>query len=154
MSVVAATLTALLAWAIWAFLTLVVGTRVLPETETQADVGQLLRVLGFAAAPGMLQVLAIVPALRPYVFALTELWMLAAMVVAVRQALDYTSTLRAVGVCAIGWVIQMLVAVTVLGMLVVLPTGTAVVQRHDANGAPAASSVGVVRPSGVTPPVD
>jgi hypothetical protein len=154
LSVVAAALTAMLAWAIWAFLTLVIGTRILPESETQADVGQLLRVLGFAAAPGMLEVLAIVPSLRPFVFAVSELWMLAAMVVAVRQALDYSSTLRAVAVCAIGWVVQMLVAVTVLGMLVVLPSGTAVVQRRDASDVPAAESVGVVRPSGVTPPVD
>jgi hypothetical protein len=34
--------------------------------------------------------------------------MLIAMVIAVRQALDYTSTLRAVGVCIIGWIIQMI----------------------------------------------
>ena len=30
--------------------------------------------------------------------------MLAAFVVAVKQALDYTSTGRAIGVCLIGWV--------------------------------------------------
>jgi len=35
--------------------------------------------------------------------------MLVAMVIAVRQALDYESTLRAVGVCMIGWIIQMLI---------------------------------------------
>ena len=33
-------------------------------------------------------------------------WMLAAFVVAVRQALDYTSTGRAVGVCLIGWIVN------------------------------------------------
>lgn len=32
-----------------------------------------------------------------------------AMVVVVRQALDYKTTLRAVGVCIIGWVIQALI---------------------------------------------
>jgi len=35
--------------------------------------------------------------------------MLVAMVVAVRQALDYQSTLRAIGVCVIGWVIQAII---------------------------------------------
>jgi len=40
-------------------------------------------------------------------------WMLVAMVIAVRQALDYTSTGRAVAVCAIGWIIQtVLLAIT------------------------------------------
>jgi len=33
-------------------------------------------------------------------------WMLVAMIIAVRQALDYQSTLRAVGVCIIGWIAQ------------------------------------------------
>ena len=32
--------------------------------------------------------------------------MLIAMVIAVRQALDYANTWRAIGVCAIGWVVQ------------------------------------------------
>jgi hypothetical protein len=32
--------------------------------------------------------------------------MLVAMIIAVRQALDYQSTLRAVGVCIIGWIAQ------------------------------------------------
>jgi hypothetical protein len=35
--------------------------------------------------------------------------MLVAMIIAVRQALDYQSTLRAVGVCIIGWVIQAII---------------------------------------------
>jgi hypothetical protein len=43
------------------------------------------------------------------VFLIASIWMLMTMVVAVRQALDYTSTLRAVGVCVIGWIIQALV---------------------------------------------
>ena len=50
------------------------------------------------------------------VFSVTGLWMLVAMIIAVRQALDYNSTLRAVGVCLIGWLVQaaILVAVTIL----------------------------------------
>ena len=37
--------------------------------------------------------------------------MLVAMVIAVRQALDYTSTLRAVGVCLIGWLVQVVILI-------------------------------------------
>jgi len=50
-------------------------------------------------------VLGVLPALTIPVFALTTGWMLIAMIVAVRQALDYTSTARAIAVCAIGWVL-------------------------------------------------
>ena len=64
---------------------------------------ELLRTIGFSTAPGLLRVLGVLPALTIPVFALTTGWMLIAMIVAVRQALDYTSTARAVAVCAIGW---------------------------------------------------
>ena len=65
----------------------------------------LLRTTGFAAAPGLARVVGIVPMLTGVVFIVTGVWMLAAFVVAVRQALDYTSTLRALGVCLIGWIV-------------------------------------------------
>jgi hypothetical protein len=95
----------LVAWAAWAVLTLQIGTRLLPERRTQADVGELLRTIGFSAAPGWLLVLALLPGVSAPLFALTSAWMVAAMVVAVRQALDYTSTIRAVAVCVIGWLL-------------------------------------------------
>ena len=91
-------------WLIWAGLTYLIGTRLLPESRTRADWGQLLRTTGFAAAPGIVRVLGIIPLLGWLVFGIAYLWMLAAFVVAVKQALDYTSTGRAIGVCLIGWV--------------------------------------------------
>jgi hypothetical protein len=97
---------ALIGWVIWAALTYFIGTRLLPEPETQADVGQLMRTIGFASAPGVIRILAIVPGFTWFVFAVSGLWMLAAMVIAVRQALDYRSTGRAVAVCAIGFIVQ------------------------------------------------
>jgi hypothetical protein len=42
---------------------------------------------------------------------ITAIWMLAAMVVAVRQALDYESTGRAIAVCGLGWVLSIVIAV-------------------------------------------
>jgi hypothetical protein len=75
----------------------------LPDVDTRADVGELLRTIGFATAPGILRVFGVVPQLTIPVFILTALWMLAAMIVAVRQALDYMTTRRAVAVCALGW---------------------------------------------------
>ena len=100
------TIAALVAWYIWAFLTSFVGIKLLPEPQTKADVGELLRTIGFSSSPGLIRVLGIIPFLRGPVFLIAGVWMLVAMVIAVRQALDYQSTLRAVGVCIIGWIAQ------------------------------------------------
>ena len=103
------TISALIGWFVWAYLTYFIGTKLLPEPQTKADPGELLRTIGFASSPGLIRVLGIIPGLTWFVFFVAGIWMLVAMIVAVRQALDYQSTLRAVGVCAIGWVIQALV---------------------------------------------
>jgi hypothetical protein len=101
------TAVALIGWVVWAFLSYFIGTRLLPEHQTSADMGELLRCTGFSSAPGMLQALGFLPGLGGVVRLVAAVWMLAAFVVAVRQALDYTSTLRALAVCAIGWIVLM-----------------------------------------------
>ncbi|MBW2183923.1 MAG: hypothetical protein JRF49_08675, partial [Deltaproteobacteria bacterium] len=82
------------------------GTKLLPEPQTRADHGELLRTIGFSSSPGLIRVPGIIPGLFWITSFVSSVWMLVAMVIAVRQALDYTGTLRAVGVCVIGWVIQ------------------------------------------------
>ncbi len=114
---VSGTLAALFGWYIWAFLTYFIGTRLLPEPQTRADYGELLRTIGFASAPGLIRVLGIIPGLGQIVFAVAGVWMLIATVIAVRQALDYTNTWRAVGVCAIGWVVQSVILMVAFAML-------------------------------------
>lgn len=109
--------TALIGWYIWAYLTFLIGTRLLPEPQTRADYGELLRTIGFSSAPGVIRVLGIIPVLGGIVFFVASVWMLVAMVVAVRQALDYSGTLRAVGVCVIGWVIQVVIMALVLSFM-------------------------------------
>jgi hypothetical protein len=101
----------LIAWAAWALVVFEIGSRLLPARETRADVGELLRTIGFAAAPGMLRVLGVMSAATIPVFAVTSLWMLAAMIVGVRQALDFQSTSRAIAVCVLGWALAIAIAV-------------------------------------------
>ena len=100
---------ALIGWVSWAAVTYLIGTRLLPEPETRADVGELMRTLGFAQSPGLARILGVIPVLGPVVFLVVSIWMLVAMVIAVRQALDYTSTSRAVGVCVVGWVLSLVI---------------------------------------------
>jgi hypothetical protein len=111
------TVVALIAWYVWAYLTYFIGTKFLPEPQTQADHGELLRTIGFSSSPGLIRVLGIIPGLRAVVFIVASIWMLVAMIIAVRQALDYESTLRAVGVCVIGWIIQTLILLLLFSVL-------------------------------------
>lgn len=94
---------ALVSWFIWAGTTYLIGTRLLASPRTDSSLGELLRTTGFATAPGLLRVFGWVPWLSGLIFLLTSIWMLAAFVVAVRQALDYRSTIRALGVCMLGF---------------------------------------------------
>lgn len=98
-----------IAWGLWAALIYWIGATMLPEPTTTADWGELARTLGFATTPGVLRILGIIPVLGELTFIVTGVWMLVATIIAVRQALDYQSLPRAVGVCLIGWVAQVAV---------------------------------------------
>jgi hypothetical protein len=110
------TILSLLLWAAWALLTFEVGVRVMPGRDTRSSVGELLRTIGFASTPGLLRVLGIVPPVAVPVFVVTSMWMLAAMIVAVRHALDYQNTSRAIAVCVVGWALAVALAIG-LGLL-------------------------------------
>ena len=94
----------ILSWAIWALIAMFVGTKILKTDQTEADWGQLARGTGFAQTPGILTVLVFVPIVGTTIGVIALFWQLAAMVVAVRQTLDYTSTLRAFFVILIAFI--------------------------------------------------
>lgn len=96
--IIAGLISAFVGWLVWSALTYVVGTRLFGGT---ADMGEMLRTIGFAQAPGVLNVLGIIPILGGLVRFVVFLWILAAAVIAIRQALDF-STGKAVGTALIG----------------------------------------------------
>ncbi len=122
------TVMALVVWCIGAFVIWFVGTKILPAPGTRADMGTILRTTGFAAAPGVLRVVGAVPVLGRRLSLAVYLWMLAALVVAVRQALDYDSTTRALAVCliavAIGLALQFVLGTFLVAFAVGLAGGT------------------------------
>lgn len=95
------------AWATFAVLSYEIGSRLLPARETRTDVGELLRTLGFAAAPGLVQAFAVFGGPTRWIFGIAIVWALVASVVAVRQALDYDSTARAIAVCGLAWLLSL-----------------------------------------------
>ncbi len=95
------TISALLPVVIWiggSAFSFMVGATFFRGAETETDFAEVLRTTGFAFTPALLRVFALVPpaALGLGIVIAAWLWMLAAVVVAIRQALDF-STLRAIG---------------------------------------------------------
>lgn len=83
---------AVIGWVVWAATTSFIGTKVFKGTT---DMGEMLRVLGFAQAP---RVIGLIPFLGP----VAAVWVLVASVVAIREGLDFT-TGRAIGTAIGGW---------------------------------------------------
>jgi len=109
-----APLLSLVSWYIWAYLIYFIGAKLFPESNTEADHGQLLRTIGFSSAPGLVRIFGFTPELMTITFIGSGIWMMVAMVIAVRQALDYESTWRAIGVVVIGFLVQAFFLVIIL----------------------------------------
>ena len=99
-------LVALLAWYVWTFLIYIIGAKLFPVSQTSVSHRELWRTLGFASAPGVFRVFGAIPGLTGIAFLVAAMWMLIAAVIAARQVFDYTSTVRAAGVCVPGWLVH------------------------------------------------
>ena len=110
---------ALIGYAIWAVLVTVIGTKLMPEPTTKADFAETFRTIAFAAAPGIFNVVAIIPFLGPLISFVISLWSLVIMVIAVRVVLDYTSTGRAIIVVLIGWCVYWVIVFMILTPLLI-----------------------------------
>ena len=104
----------LISWYICAYLIYFIGAKLFPEPKTSADHGQLLRTIGFSSAPGLIRIFGFTPELMSVTFIFSGIWMLVAMGIAVRQALDYESTWRAIGVVVIGFLVQAIILIMIL----------------------------------------
>jgi hypothetical protein len=93
-------------WVSWVLLTLLIGTVLLPGNQTKTDFGEILRTTGFSSSPGILRAFGFLPHVGWYIFAGATIWMLFSFVLAIRQALDFSSTGRALLVCLLGWLIH------------------------------------------------
>lgn len=108
---------AFISWYALAFFTYFIGAKLFPETSTKADLGKTLRTIGFSASPGLIQVLGVIPVLANLVFLVAFIWMLIAIVVAVRQTFNYKSIIRAVTVCIISIALQLVIILPLALML-------------------------------------
>ncbi len=116
-SIIGGTIGNLIGWFAWSYLIFYIGTHWLAEPQTRSDYGELLRTIGFASAPGLIAIFGIIPGFYVIAFLVSAIWMLIATVIAVRQALDYSSTGRAIIVCVIGWIIYGIISFVLQGLL-------------------------------------
>jgi hypothetical protein len=105
-------ISALIGWLIWSFITYFIGTRVFKGPQTEATYSQLLRCIGFSDSPRALAILSFIPVLGGVVAFVAMIWSLVAMVIAVRQALDFT-TGRAVATCIVGFIALVVISAIV-----------------------------------------
>ena len=110
-------------WAVWALVTWIIGATILKGPDTEADWGQLARVTGFAQTPGLLNILIFIPWVGWMIGLAAFLWQFVAMMVGVRQALDYTSTWRAFFVILISFIVVLIVVMPVVILLFILGGG-------------------------------
>lgn len=105
-SIIMAPVSAVLGWLLWSALTYLIGDKLLGGT---ASWGELLRTIGFAQSPGVLMIFGIIPLLGGIVRVVVAIWLLVAGIVAIRQALDFT-TGKAIVTALLGWIAMVALA--------------------------------------------
>jgi hypothetical protein len=114
LGLVVASFLSIAGWVLMSLLIYVIGTQLFPESQTRTTVGEVLRVLGFASAPGLFRIFALVPYLSAFVLLIVWVWIFVAMIIAVRQALDFKNTWNAIWVCVVGLIAYWLVYLILL----------------------------------------
>ena len=109
---------ALVGYAVWALIVWLVGAKLMPDPATKAEFPETFRVVGFAAAPGLLGFITIIPLLGWILMFCIWLWTIAAMVIAVKAVLDYTDTFKAVIVVIIGFVVNFVITMMMTAVFV------------------------------------
>ena len=106
----------LVAWFIFSLLCFWLGTTLFKGPDTKSTLGELLRVLGFADSPALLNIFVFIPFIGPIIPFVTMIWTIIAGVVGVRQACDFT-TGRAVGTVVVASIIPLIILV-LIGIMV------------------------------------
>lgn len=97
-------------WALLAGVIYVIGVKLFNTNQTQATWGEVARTIGFAQTPNLFLfstplVVTFAEVLALWLALACVSWTLTATVIAVRAALDYTSTIRAILVVVAGYAV-------------------------------------------------
>jgi hypothetical protein len=106
----------LVTWFVWAYIVYFVGVKLFPDVKTKTTHMALLRSIGFSSAPGMIRIFGFYEDLMTVMFVGSAFWMLACMVVAVKQTLNYKSLWKALGIVIIAWFVQAFILIIILAL--------------------------------------
>jgi len=100
---------------IWAYVTQFIAINMY---ESETDIGELLRVLGYASVPRLISLFGFIPCLGPVLSFAGGIWALAAGYIGIQEALDLDTTDTVVTVI-LGWLAIMIISglvTTILGI--------------------------------------
>jgi len=107
---------ATVSWVLYAIAAYLIGTRVFATSATQSTLGECLRTLGFAQTLSFFRILSGIPILGWIITVIVDIWVLVATVIALRQALDF-STGRAIGTAIVAWIVYIIPYIILIAII-------------------------------------
>jgi hypothetical protein len=107
---------AVISWIVGAYFIYLVGTKVIPSGMTEADLGQVLRLLGFASVAGIANILGFIPVIGAIVAIVAGIWGIVITVKAIMHALEM-SVLRAIATAILAAIVQAIILAIIGGIL-------------------------------------
>ena len=118
-------LTAVLTWFIWAILIYVLGVKIFPDKQTKVSFKKVLTAVGFAHAPGLLRFFAVTPELMIPIIFITQFWIFAALIISIRQILNFKSNLKSFGIVFLSFLIIVFMSISfVMSRMNALPVNS------------------------------
>ena len=118
-------LTAILTWFIWAILIYVLGVKIFPDKQTKVSLKKVLTAVGFAHAPGLLRFFAVTPELMIPIIFITQFWIFAALIISIRQILNFKSNLKSFGIVFFSFLIIVFMSISfVMSSMNALPVNS------------------------------
>ena len=117
--------TAILTWFIWAILIYVLGVKIFPDKQTKVSFKKVLTAVGFAHAPGLLRFFAVTPELMIPIIFITQFWIFAALIISIRQILNFKSNLKSFGIIFLSFLIIVFMSISfVMSRMNALPVNS------------------------------
>ena len=104
--------TALLSWMVWGTLIYVIGIKLFPDPGTNTNFRKIMITVGLAHAPGLFRFFVFMPSLVVPIVFLTQFWIFAALIIGVRETLNFKSNFKSAGVVIIAFLIISIVSLS------------------------------------------
>ena len=108
-----------------AILIYVLGVKIFPDKQTKVSFKKVLTAVGFAHAPGLLRFFAVTPELMIPIIFLTQFWIFAALIISIRQILNFKSNLKSFGIVFLSFLIIVFMSISfVMSRMNALPVNS------------------------------